>query len=417
VAVRKTQFRRVLLTFDALADLGPVLTGERDFASTSQQILSSVMDPIGAKEGALFSFAPEPAVLRSVGASGYAPFADPAIIPLTPKHVQALAALTGPENLGPGALAPSLFFSANGNVTPDAFRCIVSLKMRGSLVGVLALGRRDGDSPYGDDEHDALHMVSHYIALALHNHVMAKSLEERTTDNLRVLTSVHDFYDGALQAFAIAVDAKHTAIKGHSLRVGRYAASIAEALGLDEEGVTGLRSGGYLHDIGKLAVDKRLFAKPAPLDPEEFREVADHTTAGHRIVSGIHFPWPEMHEIVRNHHERADGSGYPDKLHADDVSQPTRIIAVADTFDAMITERPYRQPYTVGAALSEIVAATPQKFDPVAVQGLLIQLRREACGSNQFLEQPAFCNLGATDIDQLASALSHRLTAGRVYSA
>jgi HD-GYP domain-containing protein (c-di-GMP phosphodiesterase class II) len=172
-----------------------------------------------------------------------------------------------------------------------------------------------------------------------------------------------------------------------------------------------------LHDIGKVAIDKRLFAKPAALDAEEFREMADHTTVGHRIVSGVHFPWPEMPEMVRSHHERADGSGYPDKLEADAVSTPTRIIAVADTFDAMISDRPYREPYTVGIALSEIVQATPQKFDPIAVQGLLIQLRREACGSNQFLEQPAFCNLGATDIDQLASALSHRLTAGRVYSA
>ena len=406
-----------MLAFDALADLGPVLTGERDLASTSQEILSTVMDPIAAKEGVLFSYAPEPAVLRSVGVSGFKPFADPAIIPLTPKHVQALCALGGPENLGPDALQASLFFSNHGNVMPDAFKCIVSLKVRGSLVGLLALGRREGDSPYGPDEHDALGMVSHYVALALHSHVIAQTLEQRATDNLNMLSSVHEFYDGALQAFANAIDSKHTVIKGHSLRVGRYAAAIAEAVGMDEEGVSGLRNGGYLHDIGKLAVDKRLFAKPAPLDPEEFQEVADHTTVGHRIVSNVHFPWPDMHEIVRNHHERADGSGYPDKLHSDDVSQPTRIIAVADTFDAMITERPYRQPYTVGRALSEIVAATPAKFDPVAVQGLLIQLRREACGSSHILDDPTTCNVAATDIDQLASTLSHRLNSARTYSA
>ena len=414
--MRKTQFRRVLLTFEALADLGPLLTGERDFAKTSQEILSSIMDAIAAKEGVLFSYASEPPVLRSVAARGISTFPDPAIIPLSSKNLEAFGKLNGTQNVDSESPAAT-FFSANGNVAADMFRCIVPLKVRGNMAGVLALGRREGDAPYGDDEHDALGMVSHYVALALHNHLIHQTLEQRTTDNLRALTSVHDFYDSALAGFANAIDIKHSAIRGHSLRVGRYAAGIGEAMGLDENHVAGLRSGGYLHDIGKVAVDKRLFGKPSALDPEEFREMADHTTVGHRIVTGVHFPWPEMPEMVRSHHERADGSGYPDKLVADDVSTPTRIIAVADTFDAMITDRPYRQPYTVGVALSEIVNATPQKFDPVAVQGLLIQLRREACGSNQFLAQPAFCNLGATDIDQLASTLNHRLNAGRVYSA
>lgn len=416
MAVRKTQFRRLLLTFEALADLGPVLTGERDFATTSLEILSSIMDAIAAREAALFSFASEPAVLKSVAVRGFS-FAEPAVIPLSSKNLEALNGLKTPQNLGLEALPASMFFSANGNVSPEPFKCIVPLKVRGRIVGLLALGSRNGDSPYTDDEWDALGMVSHYVALAVHNHLIGQTLEQRTTDNLRALTSVHDFYDSALAGFANAIDIKHAAIHGHSLRVGRYAAGIGEAMGLDDNHVAGLRSGGYLHDIGKVAIDKRLFGKPSALDPEEFREMADHTTVGHRIVSGVHFPWPEMPEMVRSHHERADGSGYPDKLHTDDVSMPTRVIAVADTFDAMITDRPYRQPYTVGAALSEIVQATPHKFDPVAVQGLLIQLRREACGSSRFLDEPAFCNLGASDIDQLASSLSHRLTAGRVYSA
>jgi len=417
MAVRKTQFRRLLLTFDALADLGPVLTGERDFSRTALTMLTSVMDAIGAREAALFAYASEPAVLRSLAARGFTPFAEPGVIPLLPKHVQALSGLQTPENVGPGSLAPSLFFSVNGNVSPEMFRCIVALKVHGQLVGLIALGRRDSDSPYGGDEHDALGLVSHYVALAVHNHAISQTLEQRATENLRVLSSVHNFYDGALEAFATAIDIKHAAIRGHSLRVGRYAAGIGEAMGLSEDEISGLRSGGYLHDIGKVAVDKRLFGKPSALDPEEFREMADHTTVGHRIVAGVQFPWPEMQEVVRSHHERGDGSGYPDKLHMDDVGMATRIVAVADTFDAMITDRPHRKAHTVGAAVSEMVQSAPQKFDAAAVQGLLIQLRREACGSAQFLETPGFCNIGASDIDNLSSVLNHRLTGGRVYSA
>jgi HD-GYP domain-containing protein (c-di-GMP phosphodiesterase class II) len=180
-----------------------------------------------------------------------------------------------------------------------------------------------------------------------------------------------------------------------------------------------LRASGYLHDIGKVAVDKALFGKPSKLNDAEFREMADHTVIGHQIVHGVQFPWPSVPEVVRNHHERADGSGYPDKLRADEMTTPVRIIGLADTFDAMTSERPYRQSHSVGEALSEIIRQTPTKFDPIAVQGLLIQVRREAVGNTKsaFLDPHVVCNIAPTDIDVLASMLNHRMNNGRVYSA
>src|SRR5437879_11508213 len=144
-------------------------------------------------------------------------------------------------------------------------------------------------------------------------------------------------------------------------------------MGMDSNEVAALRSAGYLHDIVMVAVDKRLFGKPTTLDPEEFREMADHTTVGHQIVTGVQFPWPRIPEIVRWHHERADGSGYPDGLVSDEVPMPVRIIALADTFEAMTSERPYRDPHSVGGTVSELVRLAPQKHDPNAVQALLTQ--------------------------------------------
>lgn len=181
--------------------------------------------------------------------------------------------------------------------------------------------------------------------------------------------------------------------------------------------VAALRSAGYLHDIGKVAVDKRLFGKPGSLDPEEFREMADHTVVGHQIVSGVQFPWPRIPEIVRSHHERGDGTGYPDGLLMDDVPMPVRIIALADTFDAMTSPRPYREPLSVGSTLSEIVRLSPLKFDPNAVQGLLLQVRRDAVGSNRtpFVEDRISLNIAPPDIDHLAATLQHKITHGRLY--
>src|SRR6202008_1090374 len=137
------------------------------------------------------------------------------------------------------------------------------------------------------------------VALAVQNHALTQTIAQRVSENLRLMASLHGFYDNALEAFATAIDVKHVNIHGHSLRVGRYAAASGEAMGMDSSEVAALRSAGYLHDIGKVAVDRRLFGKAAALNPEEFREMADHTVVGHQIVSSVQFPWPKIHEVER----------------------------------------------------------------------------------------------------------------------
>jgi putative nucleotidyltransferase with HDIG domain len=340
---------------------------------------------------------------------------EPAVIPLLPKHVHALTASRGPIILTPGIYEN--FLSSNGNVAPELFKCIAPLKVGGRLVGVVALGRREQGALYDPDDFEALDLLCHYVALALHNHSLTQTVAQRVGDNLRLMASLHGFYDNALEAFATAIDVKHVNIHGHSLRVGRYAAAIGEALNLDISEVAALRSAGYLHDIGKVAVDKRLFGKTTSLDPEEFREMADHTIVGHQIVSGVMFPWPRIPEIVRWHHERGDGTGYPDGLTREEVVLPVRIIGLADTFDAMTSERPYRERLSLGSTLSDIVRMTPLKFDPDAVQALLMQVRRDTVGSNRtpFLEGELAGNIAAGDIDQLAATLQHKVSHGRLF--
>ena len=415
MAVQANNFRRLLRTVEALSDLGPEMTAEREFPQTAITILSALREAAGAREAALFTFSDKPSLLTSVAAEGFAMLPEPAVIPLLPKHVRGLSALRGPVVVNPAAY--DTYLSSNGNVAPELFKCIAPLKVAGRLVGLVALGRREGEALYEEDELEALALLCHYVALAVHNHNLAQSLAQRVSENLRLLASLHGFYDSALEAFAAAIDVKHVNIHGHSLRVGRYAAAIGEALGMDQGEVAALRSAGYLHDIGKVAVDKRIFGKPSALDPSEFREMADHTVVGHQIVSGVQFPWPRIPEIVRWHHERSDGSGYPDGLLMEDVPLPVRIVGLADTFDAMTSERPYREPLTVGGTLSEIIRLAPQKYDPNAVQGLLVQLRRDAVGSNRvpFLENRMALNIAPADIDHLAATLQHKLSQNRAY--
>ena len=415
VAVPKNNFRRLLRTVEALSDLGPEMTAERDFSQTSRAMLEALMQAAGAREGVLFSFSDKPAMLNSLAADGFALMPEPAVIPLLPKHVHALTSARGPVAMEAGSYES--FLSSNGNVAPELFRCIAALKVGGKLVGMVALGRREGDALYEGDELEPLEMLCNYIALAIQNHNLSQTLAQRVSENLRLMASLHGFYDSTLEAFAAAIDVKHVNIHGHSLRVGRYAAAIGEAMGMDPNEVAGLRSAGYLHDIGKVAVDKHLFGKPTSLDPDEFREMADHTVVGHQIVTGVQFPWPRIPEIVRWHHERGDGSGYPDGLVMEDVPLAVRIVGLADTFDAMTSERPYRESHSLGGTLSEIVRLAPQKFDPNAVQALLVQVRRDAVGSNRtrFLEERTALNIAPSDIDHLAANLQHKINHGKLY--
>ena len=415
MAVQINNFRRLLRTVEALSELGPELAGEQEFSETSRRMLSTIIEAAGAREGALFLFSEKPAALTSAAAQGFALLPEPSFIPLLPKHVHALSAARGPIVLNPSTY--SVFLSSNGNVAPELFRCLAPLKATGKLAGVVALGRRPGDAIYEDADLDAMELLCSYVALAVHNHTLTQTVAQRVSENLRLMASLHGFYDNALEAFATAIDVKHVNIHGHSLRVGRFAAAIGEAMGMESGEVATLRSAGYLHDIGKVAVDRRLFGKPSALDPEEFREMADHTVVGHQIVSSVQFPWPKIPEIVRWHHERSDGSGYPDALAADELPMTVRIVGLADTFDAMTSTRPYRQPYSVGAALSELVRMAPQKYDPNVVHALLIQMRRDAIGSNRtpLLADRMTVNIAASDIDHLAATLQHKVSHGKLY--
>ncbi|MBI2678647.1 MAG: HD domain-containing protein [Candidatus Koribacter versatilis] len=416
MAVVNHNLPRLLPAFEALADLGNEMTADRDFITRAETMLARTMQALDAREGALFIHSDRPAMLTSVAAFGFALFPQSAVIPLLPKNVRAL------NHSQPMVLAGTheRYFSANGNVPPGVFQCVAPLRVNAKLVGAVTLGRRNAEGGYDEADLATLGMLAQPIAMAVQNHVLAHTLEHRIAENLRLLAGLHSMYDHTLEAFATAIDAKDAFTRGHSLRVGRYAAAVGEAMGLDPAQVTGLRAAGYLHDVGKVNVDKHLFKKPGALERIEFQEMADHTVMGHQIVAGVEFPWPQIPEVVRSHHERADGSGYPDHLHESEMPLAVRVVALADSFDAMTSERSYRQPLSLGETLTHIVRSTPGKFDAEAVQALLVQLRRDATRKDSgaaFLEPSVPMTVAPRDLDQLAADLNFRINNARAYSA
>jgi GAF domain-containing protein len=195
---------------EALSELGPAITAEREFSQTARAIIAALAQASAAREAALLTFTDKPSLLSSVAAEGFTLMPEPAVIPLLPKHVHALTVARGPIILSPGTYEN--FLSSNGNVAPELFKCIAPLKVGGKLVGVVALGRREEGAAYDPGDFEALDLLCHYVALAIHNHSLTQTVAQRVGENLRLTASLHGFYDNALEAFATAIDVKHVNI-------------------------------------------------------------------------------------------------------------------------------------------------------------------------------------------------------------
>src|SRR5690349_19295832 len=198
-----------------------------------------------AGSGALFRYEEKPAMLASIAASGFVVFPQTAVFPLLPKHVHALTNTPGPQRISRERC--DTFLSSTGNISSVWFRCIAPLRVRGKLIGALLLGEKEGGAEYSAEILKQIGDLAPFIALAIHNHQLLMSLEERTAENLMLLASVHSFWDEALAAFAATIDVKHVQMHGHSLRVGRYAAGMGETLCMNAAEVSEMRAAGYLH--------------------------------------------------------------------------------------------------------------------------------------------------------------------------
>ena len=173
-------------------------------------------------------------------------------------------------------------------------------------------------------------------------------------------------YKATVRALSNAVEARDAYTGKHAERVTAYGIALAEAVGLDTVGAPGLEFGFLLHDVGKLAVPDAILYKPAALSAEEFSLVARHPEAGAEILRDVDF-LGEGKLVVRHHHERWDGSGYPDRLAGDAIPLPARVFAVADALDALTTDRPYRRATRFSHAREEIRAHAGTQFDPEVV--------------------------------------------------
>jgi putative nucleotidyltransferase with HDIG domain len=235
-----------------------------------------------------------------------------------------------------------------------------SIHVKGRFIGVLLLGERVHGNGFTQLDMEMLASLSSSAGIAI--------------ENARLYNELQETYLATIKAFVNTIEAKDPYTRGHTERVAEYATAIAEGMGLSPEEVETIRFGAILHDIGKLGVYEQILWKPTALDEDEWKIVKSHPETGASILGGIRFLEKAI-DIVRHHHERLDGKGYPDGLKDNQLSLNARIACVADSFDAMTSDRPYRDALPVEEAIAQMEKKSGTQFDPRVTQAFARLLR------------------------------------------
>lgn len=235
------------------------------------------------------------------------------------------------------------------------FHFCYPLIVKSSLVGIVFFGGKVSGQRYRANELEMFRSICSSAATGLENARLYHELQSTYLSTIKVLVST--------------IEAKDSYTRGHTDRVALFARMIAEEMQLDRKDLETVSFGAALHDIGKLGVYEDILNKPGELTDGEWKIVRSHPEVGANIIRNMKF-LESACDLVRHHHERLDGRGYPDGLKGDEISIGARIVAVADSFDAMTSNRPYRQAYTYEAAIEQLRMQT-DKFDSAVIEHLV----------------------------------------------
>jgi hypothetical protein len=304
---------------DVLKKVSEVLSSVENFDNLIRLVLETAVDALGAKQGALFSIDDGHYSLRAwVGKEG-------AVSEQVMSAAQAYLDLITKENRI--FILPALENSQQIDKLFAPPLVCTPLIYRGKTWGVLCLsGNRYGGN-FSDDDLTIVSNLSHQIAVSFENAKLNEDAEQT--------------YFETMAALAMAVEARDPYSRGHSDRVGEYALKIGYSMGLPESSIQTLRDASKLHDVGKIGISDAILVKPGALSMEERDIIKKHPVIGESIVLPLK-TFKHLLDPIRHHHEQLDGSGYPDGLKGEEIMPITRILVVADIYDALTTNRPYR---------------------------------------------------------------------------
>ncbi len=266
--------------------------------------------------------------------------------------------------LVPDVKKDSRWFKGVDKKTKFVTRSIIAVPLisKGKIIGVSEVLNKKGNRHFNENDLELFEALGHQIAIAV--------------ENASLYTELDELFLSSIRAIVEAVDAKDPYTKGHSARVVEYSLLIGEALAdISKDELKQLEVSAILHDVGKIGVPDKILGKPGKLTPVEYAYMQRHSEFGSAIIE----PIAKLRELIPNimhHHERFDGKGYPDGLKAERIPLFARIICIADSFDAMTTDRPYRKKRNTQKALDELEKQSGTQFDPKLTKIFIMVCKR-----------------------------------------
>lgn len=259
----------------------------------------------------------------------------------------------------------------------------VPLIIRDEIVGLILLGEKANGEAYSNYDKDIICAMARHIGVGIAQRNLMAELERRADENRKLYDDLKMTYADTVKAFATAIDCKDKYTEGHSVRVGKYSEIIAQELGWDENEVEGVAVAGYLHDVGKLTVERNIINAPYRINAKESAELNKHPSVGYEILLPIHHPYTDVPLAAKYHHERLDGRGYPDGLIDREIPYIAKIVNLADSFDAMTTDRPYKRRRPANEVVEDLQRNSGKQFAPELVTAFFKGMLKELTGETK----------------------------------
>ena len=379
----ETNTQRLIHTFGALADLGQEIANTQDFDEMLRNSFHLLLGSLAIRRGAVAEYDRDSGQLRLIASRGLV-HSQNADLPLSNEHARELASTGTALSLDDATKEAKRFLEdQKDSFSAGEIHLLVPLIVRERLIGVVLLGEKASGEKFTDEDLEVVSALSRHIGIGIHSHRLLEEVESKATENRQLYDGLRTIYKETVRAFAAAIDIKDRYTQGHSVRVGKYSEIIAREMGWNDDEVEGIAIAGYLHDIGKLIVDLNVLNSTERFNAKESQEMIRHPAAGYEILAPISHPYADIPLMARYHHERIDGKGYPDGLKGDQIPPGAKIVTLADSFDAMTTDRPYRRKLTLRDVLEDFRANAGTQFEPAVVCAFCRAFLKEIDGSSK----------------------------------
>lgn len=374
--------QKLIHTFGALADLGQEIAGRGDFTEMVRTSMHLLLGTLALRRGAV-SECIENGELRCVSVWGV----DEKLLTefsISDAERQEFLTRNVSEFLVSTAASSTGFVNRyRERLLGQGIELVLPMIVRDEVTGLVLLGRKASGEEFSNDDFETIRAMVRHIGVGIHTHRLLEEVAQRAEENRRLYEELRTIYRATVRAFAAAIDIKDKYTQGHSERVGRYSEIIARELGWCEDEVEGIQIAGYLHDVGKLVVDRDIINAPYNINAKESSELNRHPSAGYEILAPINHPYADIPLMAKYHHERLDGRGYPDGLVDEQIPIGAKIVSLADSFDAMTTDRPYRRRRSFEDVVRDLRQNSGKQFDPKVVAAFARALLKEVNGTTK----------------------------------